>query len=412
MKSDDEDARREAETSLVASAAPKYGAKGRPTWAEIDLGALASNFRAVKGLVGEGVGVMCVVKADAYGHGAVACARRLEGEGARWFAVALPEEGAELREAGVRAPVLCLGGFWEGQAELCVRHGLTPVIYRVDAAEALDRAARDAGRAAEIHVKIDTGTGRLGVRRGEAAEFAARLGGFKNLRVGGLLTHFAAADEPERDEFTGEQIEHFRAAAETFRAAGHAPAVEHLSNSAATFAHAAARGSLVRPGGVLYGLWRDVLQPKDRRAPLRPVMSLRTCVALLKRVPAGETLGYGRTFQLKRDSLIATLPAGYADGYPRALSNRGRVIVRGRFAPVVGRVSMDLTLLDVTDVPGVSLDDEVTLLGERDGLTIPAEELAKLCDTISYEITCGVSRRVPRRYEEGKREKGKGEGEE
>ncbi|HEY9282762.1 MAG TPA: alanine racemase, partial [Pyrinomonadaceae bacterium] len=181
------------------------------------------------------------------------------------------------------------------------------------------------------------------------------------------------------------------------RAAGHEPVVEHLSNSAATFAHPAARGSMVRPGGVLYGLWRDVLQPKDRSAPLRPVMSLRTRVALVKRVPAGETLGYGRTFELKRDSLIATLPVGYADGYARALSNRGRVVVRGRFAPVVGRVSMDLTLVDVTDVPGVSPDDEATLLGEQGGLAVTAEELAKLCGTISYEITCGVSRRVPRK---------------
>ena len=400
MKSDDEDARGEAETS--GSAVSRGGAHGRPTWAEIDLDALASNFRAVKSLVGEGVRVMCVVKADAYGHGSVACARKLEGAGAEWFAVALPEEAVELREAGVGARVLCLGGFWEGQAELCVRHNLTPIIYRLDAARAFDRAARDAGRAAEIHVKIDTGTGRLGVRHDEAAEFAARLREFKNLRVGGLLTHFAAADDPGRDEFTREQIEHFRAAVETFRAAGHEPVVEHLSNSAATFAHPAARGTMVRPGGVLYGLWRDVLQPKDVGAPLRAVMSLRTRVALLKRVPAGETLGYGRTFELRRDSLVATLPAGYADGYPRALSNRGRVVVRGRFAPVVGRVSMDLTLVDVTDVPGVSLDDEVTLLGERDGLTVSAEELAKLCGTISYEITCGVSRRVPRKAVTGK----------
>jgi alanine racemase len=401
MKHDDENARGGQTTSGDAAAVPEGGARGRPTWAEIDLDALASNFRAVKRLVGGGVRVMCVVKADAYGHGAVECARRLEREGADWFAVALPEEGVALREAGVRAPVLVLGGFWEGQAADCVRHHLTPVLYRLDAAEALDRAAREAGRAAEVHVKIDTGTGRLGVRHDEAAEFAVRLREFKSLRVGGLLTHFAAADEPERDEFTRAQADDFRAAAEAFRAAGHEPAVEHLSNSAATFAHPAERGSMVRPGGVLYGLWRDVLQPKDQPAPLRPVLSLRSCVSLIKRVPAGETLGYGRTFELKRDGLIATLPVGYADGYPRALSNRGRVIARGQYAPVVGRVSMDLTLVDVTDVPGVAPDDEVTLLGESAGLAVTAEEIAKLCGTLSYEITCGLSRRVPRRYEEG-----------
>ena len=397
MNSDDERTRvAGAEASESLPDASRAGARGRPTWAEIDLGALAQNFRAVKSLVGEGVRVMCVVKADAYGHGAAACARRLESEGADWFAVALPEEGVGLRGAGVGAPVLCLGGFWEGQAGVCVQNDLTPVVYRLDVAEAFARAARDAGRAAEVHVKIDTGTGRLGVRHDEAAEFAARLREFNNLRVGGLMTHFAAADEPERDEFTRDQAERFHAAAETFRAAGHMPVVEHLSNSAATFAHPAERGSMVRPGGVLYGLWRDVLQPKDRGAPLRAVMSLRTRVSLIKRVPAGETLGYGRTFELKRDSLIATLPVGYADGDPRSLSNRGRVIVRGHYAPVAGRVSMDLTLVDMTDVPGVSPDDEVTLLGEQGGLSVNAEEIAKLSNTISYEITCGVSRRVPR----------------
>jgi alanine racemase len=234
------------------------------------------------------------------------------------------------------------------------------------------------------------------VRHDAAGAFAAELRKFKHLRVGGLLTHFAAADEAERDEFTLAQSEAFRAAALAFRSAGHEPSFEHLSNSAATFAHPAERGSMVRPGGVLYGLWRDVLQPKNRPAPLRAVMCLRSRVALLKRVPAGDTLGYGRTFELRRDSLIATLPVGYADGYPRAVSNRGRVIVRGRFAPVVGRISMDLTLVDVTDVPGVAEDDEATLLGDSGGLSITAEEIAKLSGTISYEITCGVSRRVPR----------------
>ena len=391
----------EEDSARGAAGGGCLAAEGRPTWAEIDLDALASNFRAVKGLAGEGVGVMCVVKADAYGHGAVGCARRLAREGADWFAVALPEEGAELRRAGIEQPVLCLAGFWEGQAALCVAERLTPVVYGVEVAAALDAAAREAGAVAGAHVKIDTGTGRLGVRHEEAPEFAARLRDFKHLRVTGLLTHFAAADEAGRDEFTAEQRRRFRVAAESFRAAGHEPAVEHLSNSAATFAHHEARGSLVRPGGVLYGLWRDVLQPKNQPPPLRPVMSLRSRVVLVKRVAAGETLGYGRTFALKRESLIATLPVGYADGFRRALSNRARVIVRGRFAPVAGRVSMDLTLVDVTDIPGVEAGDEVTLIGESGGLAVTAEELAREAGTLSYEITCGVSARVPRRHVRG-----------
>ncbi len=378
-------------------------AEGRPTWAEIDLDALASNFREIKNIVGADTAVMCVVKADAYGHGAAACARRLAAEGADWFAVALPEEGSELRRAGVGQPILCLAGFWEGQAAQCVADKLTPVVYSFEAGEALERAACEAGTVAEAHVKIDTGTGRLGVRYEAAGEFAARLRELKNLRVTGLLTHFAAADEAVRDEFTRVQQERFHVAVGSFRAHGHEPAVEHLSNSAATFAHPAARGSLVRPGGVLYGLWRDVLQPAAQPPPLRPVMSVRSRVTLVKRVPAGETLGYGRSYELVRDSLIATLPIGYADGIRRALSNRGRVIVRGHFAPIVGRVSMDLTLVDVTDVPGVTTGDEVTLIGESGGLNLTAEELARAAETISYEITCGIGRRVPRRYREGGR---------
>jgi alanine racemase len=213
-----------------------------------------------------------------------------------------------------------------------------------------------------------------------------------------MLTHFASADEPEAAEFTRGQAERFAAAVATFRAAGHDPSVEHLSNSAATFAGVAPRGSMVRPGGVLYGLWRDVLRPQTDPPGLRPVMSLRSRVTLLKRVAAGETLGYGRTHTLARASLIATLPLGYADGYRRALSNRGRVIVRGRFAPVAGRVSMDLTIIDVTDIPGVAQDDEATLIGADGDLSITAEEIAREAGTISYEITCGVGARVPRRF--------------
>jgi alanine racemase len=382
-------------------AGPRRDAPGRPTRAEIDLGALASNFRAVRAAVGAGVRLMCVVKADAYGHGARECARRLASEGADWFAVALPEEGVVLRGAGVTEPILCLEGFWEGQAALCVRERLTPVVFRLDTAEALDRAAREAGAVAEVHVKIDTGMNRLGVRAEAAGEFASRLRDFKNIRVGGLLTHFASADEIQAAEFTRAQAARFASAAATFRARGHEPAVEHLSNSAATFAEPSARGGMVRPGGVLYGLWRDVLRPSDDPPPLRPVMALRTRVTLLKRVPVGETLGYGRTHALARDSLIATLPAGYADGYRRALSNRGRVVVRGRYAPVVGRVSMDLTIIDVTDVPGVREDDDVTLIGADGGASVTAEEIARAAGTISYEITCGIGARVPRMYESG-----------
>ena len=371
----------------------------RPTWAAVDLEALASNYRAVRGRVGAGVRVMGVVKADAYGHGAAACARRLEAEGAEWFGVASPEEGFTLRRGGVGGRVLSFGGFWEGQAAACLSENVTPVVYRLDMAEAFDRAARDAGVVANVHVKIDTGMGRLGVRFAEAGEFAERLSALRNVRVEGLMTHFAAADEPGRDCFTQEQLGRFRSAVALFRERGHRPELEHAANSAAALAHPEARCQMVRPGGVLYGLWRDVLPPLAEPPALRPVMSLRTRVTLLKRVLPGETLGYGCAFEVERETLVATLPAGYHDGYARALSNRGRVIVRGRFAPVVGRVSMDLTLVDVTDVPGVELGDVVTLFGSDGELSLPAEELARTAGTISYEMTCGVSARVPRVYE-------------
>jgi alanine racemase len=371
----------------------------RPTWAEINLQALSENFHAIRRRVNSQVKIMAVVKADAYGHGALSCAQRLEAEGADWFGVALPEEGIELRESGITRPILCLGGFWAGQEQACLSYNLVPVVYRSDMIEALDRAARDAGVVADAHLKIDTGMGRLGVRHENALEFIDAIRDYKNVRIDGVMTHFASADDPDQECFTKEQLARFRTTLEALRGRGLNPTYEDLANSAATSGCEAAWGNLVRPGGVLYGLWRDILPPLDEPLSLRPVMSLHTRIALLKWVRAGETLGYGCTFEASRDTLVATLPVGYNDGYPRALSNRGRVIVRGRYAAVVGRVSMDMTLVDMTDVPDVRLHDRVTLMGEENGLQVPAEDIAKTVGTLSYEITCGISHRVPRFYE-------------
>ena len=370
----------------------------RPTWAEIDLDALASNFQRVREQAGRGVKVMAVVKANAYGHGVRDCASRLAAEGADWFAVATPEEGEELRSTGIRQPALSLGGFWAGQEQLCVRERIIPVVYHLEMIEALDRAALAAGTVADIHLKIDTGMGRLGVRFDEVGEFVDALRAYRNVRVDGLMTHFAAADDPDLNHFTSEQAERLRLADETLRSREYAPGHVHLANSAGTFGSIAAVGNMVRTGGVLYGLWRDVLPPTIDSPRLRPVMSLYTRITLLKRVSAGETLGYGRTFEAPRETMVATLPIGYNDGYVRVLSNRGRVIVRGQYAPVVGLISMDLTLIDVTDVRGVELNDRVTLIGEEGGLSVTAEDLAKTAGTLSYEITCGISARVPREY--------------
>ena len=369
---------------------------GRPTWAEINLDALAHNFHVIRASVGSDVRILAAVKANAYGHGAVECSRRLEREGVDWFGVALPEEGIELRAAGIAKPILCMGGIWPSQESLCIQKQLTPVVYRLDAVESLDRAAAGAHATLNIHVKIDTGMGRLGVRADAVSEFCDALRRFKNIRVDGLMTHLASADR-EADVTRG-QLARFNQAVLKFREHGFAPAFIHAANSAGMFAFAESRGNLVRPGGTLYGFVRDVLPANIEAPALLPVMSLYSRIMLLKRVPKGEKLGYGGTFETEKDSLIATIPIGYDDGYRRALSNKARVIVREQFAPVVGRVSMDLTLIDVTEVKEISLEDRVTLLGSDGDCSITAEDLGELAETISYEITCGISNRVPRVY--------------
>lgn len=388
--------------SLSSSRVPS---ERRPTWADINLDALAANFHIVKEQVGPDVNVMAVVKANAYGHGAVECARRLEAEGADWFGVALPEEGIELRNAAITRPILCLAGFWEGQASACLQQQLVPVVYRLDTIEAFDRAARERGIVADVHVKVDTGMGRLGVRFDEVPEFAVALKSFSNIRVDGLMTHFAAADEPSCGLLTKDQIQRFENALAAFREHGFAPTYNHLANSAAIFGQPTGRGNLVRPGGVLYGLWRDILAPADRDENFQPVMSLHSRISLLKWVPPGETVGYGCTFEASRKTLVATIPIGYDDGYMRTLSNRGHAIIRGVYATVIGRISMDLTLIDVTNVPGVQLDDEVTLMGREGELSVSAEYLAKTAGTLSYEVTCGIGQRVPRIYLQPQRER-------
>jgi alanine racemase len=373
----------------------------RPTWAEIDLNKLAANFQQIKQRVASTARIMAVVKANAYGHGAVECARRLAAEGADWFGVALPEEAVQLRNSGITQPVLCLAGFWPGQAAVCIQHRLTPVVYRVDMLEALNQAATEANAIVDVHVKVDTGMGRLGVRFDQIGEFAGAVERFRNVRIDGLMTHLAAADDAACRPLTLDQIRRFDDAVNAFRERGYRPTHLHLANSAGVYGHRESWGNMVRPGGVLYGLWRDVLPLSISDPRLDPVMSLYSRIIMLKWVPPGETIGYGCTFEASRRSLIATLPIGYHDGYMRGFSNRAHVIVRGVYAPVVGRVSMDLTLIDVTDIAGVELNDEVTLLGwdrRTPELKIKAEDLARIAGTLSYEVTCGVSDRVPRVY--------------
>lgn len=371
----------------------------RPTWAAISLPNLIHNYRTIKNYLRGQAQLMAVVKANAYGHGAVACAQALEREAnADWFGVALIEEGIELRTAGITRPILCLGGCWYGQADAVITHDLTPVVYRFEQVEELNAQAQQANRVLNYHLKVDTGMGRLGVPLSDLPALVQALKQFTHLKLDGLMTHFAEA-ESLAQEFTDEQVECFEKALAIVRAAGFEPPWRHLCNSAGIHSHSNGWGNLARAGAAMYGFTRDVIAPVPAPFDVKPVMSLHSRIVHLKTVPPGISLGYGRTFTTTHESRIATIPIGYADGLHRAHSNNGHVLVRGQFAPIVGRVSMDLTMLDVTDVADVELGDEVILLGTQGGLQITAEEVAAQIGTISYEIACHVSARVPRIYE-------------
>ena len=373
----------------------------RPTTAHIDLGALRHNLAQVRRLAGARE-VIAIVKADAYGHGAVPVARALAAEGVTRFGVALVEEGRALREAGIRGEVLVLGGFGEDQADEIVELGLTATIFHPGHADALNEAARRAGRAAPVHVKIDTGMGRLGFAVDAAPDAIAAVTRLPGLRLDGVMTHFADADLAD-PAYAREQMMRFDRVVEALASRGVSAPIRHAANSAAVMAASSWRSAMggplyeaVRPGLMLYGARPG--PAVGAGVDLRPVLSLTTRILLLKRVPPGTPISYGRTFVTRRESLIAVLPIGYADGYPRALSNAGRVLVRGRAAPVVGRVCMDLTMVDVTDVPGAAEGDEAVVIGTQGAAAITVEEVADGAGTIAYEILCGIGPRVPRRY--------------
>jgi alanine racemase len=365
----------------------------RPTWAEIDLEALAWNLGQVRLALG-GVPVLAVVKADAYGHGAVEVARALERERVESFGVALPEEGVELRRAGITRPILLLGGLAPAQADLVLEHDLTPAVFRADQIEALDAAAGRRGVRVAAHLKIDTGVGRLGVPAAEAPAFAALLERHPRVRLSGAFSHLAVADDPS-DGFTRRQIDQFLDAVRALRSRGLGLETIHLANSAAVTDHRAAWLTLARPGIVLYGY-----PPSGRvtRLPWRPVLSLKSTIIYLKEVEAGTSIGYGRTHVTARPARIASLAIGYDDGLPRLLGNRGYVLVRGRRAPIVGRVSMDLTTLDVTEIPDVRLGDVAVVIGHDGEEVLGADLVASWAETISWEVLCGVGARVPRVY--------------
>jgi alanine racemase len=365
----------------------------RPTRAEIDIAALRHNFREVQVAAGSGCDVLAVVKADAYGHGVGLVAPALAALGARMFGVALVEEGVELRRLGIDQPVLVLGGVFPGQEGDILAHRLTPVLYDLNCARRLDSAARNAGRVIDYHLKVDTGMGRLGFRAERLGEVLPVLAQLKNLHMDGLMSHLAVADEPERP-LTGLQYRMFADVVAQVAVQGFAPHYRHIANSAAIYSRELSGCNLVRPGISLYGGLTG--GPFASRFTQRGVMRFVSQVAQLKDVPKDAGISYGHRFITTRHSRIAAIPVGYADGYNRLLSNRGEVLIHGRRAPVAGTVCMDWTLVDVTDLPDVQVGDRVTLLGRDGDAVITAEEWAAKIGSITYEVFCQVSKRVPR----------------
>jgi alanine racemase len=366
--------------------------KGRPTYCTIDLAALRWNFDQVKRLVGPRVKVLSVVKANAYGHGAVPCAKALADAGSDAFGVATVEEAVELRAAGIRAPMLVLTAICPEQLDEFLKYDLTPALSDVQTMAALDKLLQKRGAALKFHLKIDSGMGRLGLPHSAIDSWLPEVAKLKALRLEGMFSQLANSDGDA--EYSTEQVKNFRAAEKRLRAAGLAPFELHLANSGGVIGVPEAHGTMVRPGIMLYGCCPG--PALAQKAELKPVLSWHTRIMQVKELPAGASVGYGRTFTAKRKSRIAALPIGYADGYHRLLSNRGAVLVRGKRAPVAGRISMDLTMIDVTDIAGVIQGDEVVLIGRQGAENISADEVAGWAETISYEVLTSVSARVPR----------------
>lgn len=367
--------------------------KGRPTHCLIDLAALCWNLQQVRKTVGAGIKILSIVKAQAYGHGAREAAKALAKAGSDSFGVATLEEGIELRESGIKLPILVLTAVYPEQLGEFLRHRLTPAVSDLYTLHEMEKLLRKRSRSLNFHLKVDTGMGRLGLLHSDIDAWLPDFGKLKALKLEGLFSQLSHAEDADGD-FTQSQVKNFACVLARLRDTGLNPPLIHLANSAGIIAVPSAHGTMVRPGLMLYGLYPS--REMEGRVELRPALSWKTRVLQLKELPPDSSIGYGRTFVTKRKSSIATLPVGYADGYYRLLSNRGAALVRGKRAPVVGRISMDLTMIDVTDIRGVTQGDEVVLLGRQGEETISADEMAGWAETISYEILTSISARVPR----------------
>ena len=386
----------------------------RPVWAEVSLSALAHNLQAIRKHVNPPQEqrkiprkILSIVKGNAYGHGGPQVAKALEKAGSDWFGVTCTDEGIAMREAGVRKPILVLTGFVAGEEARLLKYGLTPAVHRCDQLPLLERAAaRRARKPAAFHLKIDSGMNRLGIAPSDIECFARQLGKCKHLQLTGIFSHFASSGvftDSAAGKQTQEQEERFHAALDRLRALGIDPGLVHLANSAAIVSRPESWADMVRPGAILYG-YHPGYDPAEKREeaekllPLKPVMSLRTKIIHLRRVPAGAGVGYDATFVPKRPSLIGVLAAGYGDGIHRSLGNRGSVLVRGKLAPIVGIISMDVTMIDVTDIEGVEVSDVATIYGTDRDQVLLANRVARSIGTVTSDLLCAVSQRVERVY--------------
>lgn len=365
--------------------------------AVIDLDAICHNIKEVKRVIGPDVKVMPVIKADGYGHGAVPIAKALNEIGVDAFAVAIIEEGITLRKNGITQPIVILGYTSEYQYSSLIQYEIQPTVFCYEMAESLSKIAAALGQNAKIHIKLDTGMNRIGFKpTRESLEIVKKISKLPNIKIEGIFTHFACADEADKTSAKKQKAEYDKFIGWLSEEGIEIP-VKHVSNSASIIDMKDWRMDMVRSGIITYGLYPSEEVSKDV-LDLRPAMSLKTHIVYIKEVGSGEGVSYNHTFVTKRNTKIATIPVGYADGYPRALSSKGRVLIRGQYAPIIGRICMDQFMVDVTDIPDVSVMDEVTLVGVDGENRISVEEVANGAGSFNYEFVCGVSKRVPRVY--------------
>lgn len=367
----------------------------RPTWVEIDLNALRHNLSALKKRVGPQIKILGIVKADAYGHGDYEVSRVLLNNGVEMLGIAIVEEGIQLREKGIKTPLLILGGIFEEQIDTVIQYGLTPTVYDLKLAEVLSKRAYYFNTIMKVHVYVDTGMGSIGVKYDKAIEFIKVVKNLKNFHIEGIYTHCSSSDEKD-SAFTNLQIKRFRDILTALDSMNACIPLRHMANSGAILGYPEAYFTMVRPGLSLYGLYPS--EDVSRDIGIRPVMSFKTRIIHIKEMDTGDVVGYGRGYNITKPTRVATLPLGYDDGYSRLLSNQGEVLIRDKKASIVGRVCMDQCFVDVTNIKDVSVGDEVVLYGSQGQETIPIESIAKQLDTIPYEVTCSISKRVPRIY--------------